>query len=289
VGDASVGGVVASAGARALATAYGAVRDQVLGLTLVTGDGRVLELGGAVVKNVAGFDLVRLIVGSRGALGVVTRVTLRTHPRFRCERYLSVSAPRPEALLPAVDGVLGAPLLPASIELAGGPDGAELLVRVVGSEVQVAHAEQVLTARMGPSVRGLEPEAGALHQRVLRAAAGAGARVLHARPSASGVEDLLARLRSAAAAAATGAPRFWALPDQGVAWVAGQGGRSGLDPERSPAQEAVFDAAPGAAPGAGVASDGAPDAAVQALEAGLHAVFDPFGVLGGVAEQGDRP
>jgi hypothetical protein len=103
------------------------------------------------------------------------------------------------------------------------------------------------------------------------------------------VEDLLARLRSAAAAAATGAPRFWALPDQGVAWVAGQGGRSGSDPERSPAQEAVFDAAPGAAPGAGVASDGAPDAAVQALEAGLHAVFDPFGVLGGVAEQGDRP
>jgi glycolate oxidase FAD binding subunit len=52
----------------------------VLGLELATGDGRLLRFGGRVVKNVAGYDVVRLVVGSHGALGVVTRVHLRLRP-----------------------------------------------------------------------------------------------------------------------------------------------------------------------------------------------------------------
>lgn len=78
---ATVGGAVATASAGPLRLGYGTPRDHVLGLRVVTGDGRQLDLGGRVVKNVAGYDLVRLMVGSRGSLGLVTRATLRLRSR----------------------------------------------------------------------------------------------------------------------------------------------------------------------------------------------------------------
>lgn len=77
---ATVGGMIATAAAGPLRLGHGTPRDHVLGLRLVTGDGRVLDLGGRVVKNVAGYDLVRLAVGSNGALGLITRATLRLRP-----------------------------------------------------------------------------------------------------------------------------------------------------------------------------------------------------------------
>ena len=63
----TVGGLVAAGGAGSLRGLYGAVRDVVLGVEAVTGGGHLLELGARVVKNVAGYDLVRLLTGSRGA------------------------------------------------------------------------------------------------------------------------------------------------------------------------------------------------------------------------------
>lgn len=82
-GDAhtTIGAVISTASAGPLRFGYGAPRDQVLGLELVTGDGRVVNLGGKVVKNVAGYDLTRLVVGSHGTLGVITRVHMRLQPR----------------------------------------------------------------------------------------------------------------------------------------------------------------------------------------------------------------
>ena len=71
-------GAVASTGVWGpLGAAWGGPRDLVLGLRAVTGDGRVFSAGGRVVKNVAGFDLVRLLIGSRGALAFITEVTMR--------------------------------------------------------------------------------------------------------------------------------------------------------------------------------------------------------------------
>jgi glycolate oxidase FAD binding subunit len=75
--DGTIGATVATASAGPLSHAFGTPRDLVLGLEAVTGYGEVIKPGGRVVKNVAGFDLVRLYTGSCGTLGPITSVTLR--------------------------------------------------------------------------------------------------------------------------------------------------------------------------------------------------------------------
>ena len=77
---ATVGGVVAANAFGPRRTRYGAVRDLVIGVTIVRADGVVAHGGGKVVKNVAGFDLPRLLCGSLGTLGLVAEVVFRLHP-----------------------------------------------------------------------------------------------------------------------------------------------------------------------------------------------------------------
>lgn len=141
VSDRTVGGLVASAASGPLWCGYGAPRDHTLGCTLVTGDGRVLQLGGRVMKNVAGFDLLKLVVGSRGSLGVVTSVTLRVFPRPAAELVLEAIGPAGDLAL-AAPHVAMAPVLPASAVLwreAGSTDG-RLVIRLHGAAEGV-HAE----------------------------------------------------------------------------------------------------------------------------------------------------
>ncbi|WP_299755218.1 FAD-binding oxidoreductase, partial [uncultured Chloroflexus sp.] len=76
----TLGGLVATATNGPRCWGYGSWRDLVLGLTVVQGDGTVIRLGGQVVKNVSGYDLVKLFTGSYGTLGVITEVRLRTFP-----------------------------------------------------------------------------------------------------------------------------------------------------------------------------------------------------------------
>ena len=73
----SLGSVIATGTAGPLRHRYGPIRDHLLGITVVTGDGRVVRAGGKVVKNVAGYDLTRLEVGGFGAFGLVTEAHLR--------------------------------------------------------------------------------------------------------------------------------------------------------------------------------------------------------------------
>jgi glycolate oxidase len=77
----TLGGNIAENAAGPRTYKYGVTRDWVLGLTVVTGDGRVLELGTRTHKGVTGYDLVSLMVGSEGTLGVITRATLRLAPK----------------------------------------------------------------------------------------------------------------------------------------------------------------------------------------------------------------
>ena len=103
-GRATVGGVMAANDSGALRARFGSMRDHVLGATVVLADGTVAKSGGKVVKNVAGYDLPKLLTGSFGTLGVVTEVTLRLHPLPRQQETFTFGS----ADLPALCGLQAA-------------------------------------------------------------------------------------------------------------------------------------------------------------------------------------
>ncbi len=82
----TIGATIATASAGPLSATFGLPRDLLLGLQFVNGSGDVVRAGGKVVKNVAGFDLSRLLTGSWGTLGVITEVTVRLYARPRSDR-----------------------------------------------------------------------------------------------------------------------------------------------------------------------------------------------------------
>ena len=88
--QATLGATIATATAGPYAAAFGVPRDAVLGLEFVTGAGSVVRAGGRVVKNVAGFDLTRLLTGSWGTLGVITEATVRLRALPQHSRCLAI-------------------------------------------------------------------------------------------------------------------------------------------------------------------------------------------------------
>jgi glycolate oxidase FAD binding subunit len=137
VEERSLGGLVSTGESGPLWMGYGELRNHVLGATVVTGDGRVLRLGGRVVKNVAGFDLLKAVVGSRGRLAVITSICLRAFPVPPTDRLLALRGESVGALLPAARSVGTAPVLPvSSVIVSPAPvlsAGAALLVRLHGA------------------------------------------------------------------------------------------------------------------------------------------------------------
>jgi glycolate oxidase FAD binding subunit len=90
---ATVGGVLAVGLSGPRRLRYGPVRDTVLEVRVVTADGRLIKGGGPTVKNVTGYDLPRLFVGSFGTLGVMAQVTLRCRPRATAHAWFTTDAP----------------------------------------------------------------------------------------------------------------------------------------------------------------------------------------------------
>jgi glycolate oxidase FAD binding subunit len=146
----TLGGLIATARSGPLRFAHGTMRDHVLGLQMVTGDGRVLKLGGRVVKNVAGYDLVRLLVGSAGTLGLITSVYLRLKPVPQSDASLLVRAGDPAPLLELTQFIADTHLEAQAIELLG-PDGGsagwQLLVRLAGNPESVNDARSRLQTK----------------------------------------------------------------------------------------------------------------------------------------------
>lgn len=151
----TVGATLATATAGPLAESLGRPRDLVLGLECVDGRGRILRPGGRVVKNVAGFDLTRLMVGSWGTLGVITEVHLRLRARPAEDVTLLVEGADTAAMQAFARGPL-APLaaLPLGVAVAqaiGHAGSGYWLVRLGGNASLVAEARTTLT-RIGACI-----------------------------------------------------------------------------------------------------------------------------------------
>lgn len=137
--DATVGGMIACGLSGPRRPWSGSVRDFVLGTRVITGHGKHLRFGGEVMKNVAGYDLSRLMVGSYGALGVVTEVSLKVLPKPRQCLSISLEMDSDRALLRLVEW--GQQPLPIS---AACHDGRRLHLRLEGGEGSVAAAHDRL-------------------------------------------------------------------------------------------------------------------------------------------------
>ena len=90
---ATVGGIIAANDSGALRLKFGGLRDLIIGMTIVLADGTIAKTGGKVVKNVAGYDLHKLMTGSFGTLGVIAEVNFRLHPVEEHARTWTVAAP----------------------------------------------------------------------------------------------------------------------------------------------------------------------------------------------------
>ncbi len=137
---ATVGGVVASALSGPGRLGAGAVRDFVLGASLLNGRAEVLHFGGQVMKNVAGYDVSRLLAGSMGSLGAILEVSLKVLPLPRAQATLVFDMPQQQAI-EQVNRWGGQPLpLSASAWLADGAAGGRLYLRLRGARAAVDSA-----------------------------------------------------------------------------------------------------------------------------------------------------
>ncbi|MBX8468009.1 MULTISPECIES: glycolate oxidase subunit GlcE [unclassified Pseudomonas] len=137
--DATVGGMIATGLSGPRRPWSGSVRDFVLGTRIITGHGKHLRFGGEVMKNVAGYDLSRLMTGSYGSLGVTTEVSLKVLPKSRACLSLSLEMTGEQALLRLAEW--GQQPLPIS---AACHDGRQLRLRLEGGEGSVAAAHDRL-------------------------------------------------------------------------------------------------------------------------------------------------
>ncbi len=139
VGDATVGGMIAAGLSGPRRPWAGSVRDFVLGTRVITGLGKHLKFGGEVMKNVAGYDLSRLMAGSFGCLGVITEVSLKVLPKPRLCTSIALEMDSTRALARLAEW--GQQPLPIS---AASHDGRVLRLRLEGGEGSVAAAHDRL-------------------------------------------------------------------------------------------------------------------------------------------------
>ncbi len=110
----TLGGLIATGLAGSWRHRYGGIRDLLLGISFIRADGELAKAGGRVVKNVAGYDLMKLLTGSYGTLAIITEVTLRVYPRPEASRTLLITGSA-EAIAPLSQRF--SPLTPTSLDL----------------------------------------------------------------------------------------------------------------------------------------------------------------------------
>jgi glycolate oxidase FAD binding subunit len=149
---ATIGGVMAANDSGPLRHRYGGVRDLVVGATVALSDGTLARSGGKVIKNVAGYDLAKLLTGSFGTLGLIVRVAVRLHPLPEATASVTGATNDPDRLGEAVVALAGQPLEADCMD-AGWRDGAgRLLLRFGGA----AAGHQAAAAAERVAATGLE-------------------------------------------------------------------------------------------------------------------------------------
>ncbi|HEY9829634.1 MAG TPA: FAD-binding oxidoreductase [Stenomitos sp.] len=114
--QATLGGIIATADSGSWRHRYGGVRDMLLGISFVRSDGQLAKAGGRVVKNVAGYDLMKLFTGSYGTLGVLTEITLRVYPIPEASGTLVLTG-EAEAIASVTKTLLASALTPTAADL----------------------------------------------------------------------------------------------------------------------------------------------------------------------------
>ena len=173
-----IAGNVAECAGGPRAFKYGTTKQYVLGLEVVLPTGEVIRTGGKVVKNVVGYDLTHLMVGSEGTLGIITQVILRLVPKPPVQSTLRATFPDVESAVQAVINVIRARVVPAAVELIDGDS-----LEAVAQYLQVRSlAPQGTAAMLLLEVDGVPPAVEEEAGRVEQACRDAGAtEVLRAR------------------------------------------------------------------------------------------------------------
>jgi len=140
--QATVGGVIATNDSDVLRLKYGGLRDLIIGMTVVLADGTIAKSGGKVVKNVAGYDLHKLMTGAFGTLGVIAEVNFRLHPIERSLQTWSIKTSDAFALDKPLRALLDSQLAPVSAQVRCNPREAVLDVRLASLDEQ-KHSQQL--------------------------------------------------------------------------------------------------------------------------------------------------
>jgi glycolate oxidase FAD binding subunit len=129
---ATIGGVIATGDSGPLRHRYGGPRDLILGVQVALPDGSLARAGSKVIKNVAGYDLAKLMTGAYGTLGVVTEISVRLHPAPRERLTVVVRRDDPRALVDAAMELTHRPLEAERLDLRWEGDGGAVLVQLCG-------------------------------------------------------------------------------------------------------------------------------------------------------------
>ena len=136
VPGASVGGTLATNASGPQRVLVGTARDLLIGITVVRADGVVAKAGGRVVKNVAGYDLGKLMIGSFGTLAVVTEALFRLHADPPVQRWVSIEVDDPAAAHDAVQSVVHAQVVPAAVEVDQPVEGRATVTVLLGGKAE---------------------------------------------------------------------------------------------------------------------------------------------------------
>lgn len=149
-GTPTIGSVVATNNSGSRRIQVGAARDFALGVRYVDGMGQIVKNGGRVMKNVTGYDLVKLMSGSWGTLGVMSEVSLKVLPMPETEASVIVHGLSPAQAVAAMSSALGSPYDVSGAAHAGPSDAPATAIRVEGFAASVAYRVDQLKALLAP-------------------------------------------------------------------------------------------------------------------------------------------